>query len=276
MNTIPKNIADEKDKWVQMTPAKGNVGYPHTDHRGMCIDDNNMTPLYLNSSWIPMLRPLFTTAKSLAAGSAKDTYQECPDDTLAVELVGFKGNATSKGIELIWETASETNNAGFEVQRRIYGNDAWSLIAFVDGSGNSISHKYYNFTDNEVKMNNTYQYRLRQLDKDGTVSCYNSNVVTVKYEMLGEFALAQNSPNPVENVTNIGFNLPYSENVKIEVVNLFGNVVAELANGSFAAGSHNLSWDTRAKDGSLVPAGAYIYRMVAGDEIIVKKMTVVR
>ncbi len=275
MNRIPKDIKDEAGEWVQFTPEVGRLAYPHTNHVGTTREAMKASPLYLNASWFPMLRPLFTTYASNIAGQEADTWQQCADDE-PIELVSFKADVTAKSIVLRWETASESNNAGFEVQRRVYGEGAWNKIAFVKGAGNSKTRKYYNYSDKEVTPNTVYEYRLRDLDSDGMVACSVSDVLLVKFDMVGDFALAQNTPNPVEFSTNIGFTVPENTNVRIEVINMLGNVVSELTNTTYAAGTHVVNWDCNDINGNRVPAGTYLYRMISNGEVITKKMTVVK
>ena len=279
MNGIPDEIEEEVGRWEQFTPELGNLGYPHTNHRGLTEGFARMTNLYLNSSWIPMIRPIFANPGSLAFGSEKDVYIEQDCDGYPVELVGFKANKRLNAIDLIWETASEDNNSGFELQRRISGTSEWIQIVFVEGAGNSVTHKYYSHTDTDVTLNTTYQYRIRQIDADGTVGCPaadGSDVLTVTYDVMGEFHLAQNVPNPVDLYTKIDFFVPFRANVRIEVLNMLGNVVAELTNKQYNTGNHTITWNCQANDDSYVPNGAYVYRLIVNDKVISKKMTVIR
>ena len=64
-----------------------------------------------------------------------------------------------------WQTATEVNNYGFEIERKT--NDTWQEIGFVEGHGNSSSPKEYSFTDNKLIGGSKFQYRLKQMDNDG-------------------------------------------------------------------------------------------------------------
>jgi hypothetical protein len=83
---------------------------------------------------------------------------------LPVELMGFSVKAMESHNLLLWATASELNNKGFEVERSSNGTD-WQNIGWVDGFGTSNSVRNYEFLD-PVKLNTTY-YRLKQIDYDG-------------------------------------------------------------------------------------------------------------
>jgi hypothetical protein len=273
LNALPK---DETGKWVPFTPLPGNIAYPVTNHQG---DDQKWYPTthtYLNASWIPMLRPLFTSYSSNVRGTESSVYEECSDDMGPVDLLGFKGDVKQSGIELIWETATETNNYGFEVQRKLYGDQEWKQIAFVSGSGSSVTNKYYSYLDKQVKVGETYSYRLSQMDNDGTVSCSSSNILTITYDMIGNLELFQNNPNPFNNETTLSYYLPTDTDLKLDIIDMFGNVVRVLTNGTVKAGKSVVNWDGRDNDGVILPSGTYICRLLAGNEVKTQKMTIVR
>lgn len=272
LNALPK---DEKGKWVQFTPLPGNIAYPVTDHGGTTQAWQRQTKTYFNASWIPMLHPLFNSISSRISGTEKMMYEECPDD-IPVELLGFKGQVKESGIELIWETASETNNYGFEVQRRLSNEQEWQQVAFVSGAGTAVTNKYYSFLDKKVTVGETYSYRLRQIDNDGTVSCSSSNTITITYDLIGNLELFQNSPNPFNNETTLSYYLPNDTHIKLEIIDMYGKVVKVLANGTVNAGKTVVNWDGRDEEGTLVSSGTYIYRILAGSEVKTQKMTIVR
>ncbi len=272
LNSLPK---DEKGKWVPFTPLPGNIAYPVTDHGGRTQAWMQATNTYFNASWIPMLHPLFTSVSSMTSGTEKSLYEECPDDT-PVELLGFTGSVKAAGIELLWETASETNNSGFEVQRKLTNEQEWNQVAFVGGAGTAVTNKYYSFLDKKVKTGETYSYRLRQIDNDGTVSCSSSNTITITYDLIGNLELFQNTPNPFNSETTLSYYLPIDTDIKLDIIDIYGKVVKVLANGTVKAGKTIVNWDGRDSEGSLVPSGTYIYRILAGKESKTQKMTIVR
>lgn len=262
--------------WVPFTPPIGNPAFGRWNHNGM-IPPIAMSPIYTLStgSFIPMLRPWFGPK---AHGEAADEFEWCPDD-IPVEMINFAGEVRKGGIDLTWETASEENNYGFEVERRINGEDenAWSKISFVNGNGNSNRLIRYNSFDKEVTPGSTYDYRIKQIDMDGTVSCASSNIVTLTYNLVGELELFQNTPNPVVNSTNISFKLPQSEVVRLEVLDVYGNVVSTLIdNETLGAMTHNRQWDGTSNSGTKLSSGTYIYRLTAGDQTRTSKMTLVK
>src|SRR5690606_28321008 len=87
---------------------------------------------------------------------------------LPIELFSFKGEIEDNAVHLFWETASETSNAGFRIERKIISNNRatmWEDIGWVDGQGNTAERQYYEFTDLFIPYGATVvYYRLRQID----------------------------------------------------------------------------------------------------------------
>lgn len=87
---------------------------------------------------------------------------------LPVELVRFEAERTSSSeINLYWETASELNNSGFEVQTRSQTNQEIAVAGWLTGAGTTAQWNNYELSVNNTSSNITY-YRLRQLDNDGS------------------------------------------------------------------------------------------------------------
>ncbi len=198
------------------------------------------------------------------------------DDVVPVELMYFNGYAREKGIDLLWATASETNNYGFYIERRVQGDATkWETIGFVAGAGDSKTIRNYNYFDGEVAPNNTYQYWLRQVDKDGT-STSGTKIITVKYDASFNLTLEQNYPNPVNKETKIVFTLPSENYTKVEIVDMMGNVVKVLMEGRMAANRYEAFWDGRDCRGEMLPNGTYLCKLTSGGETRVIKMMVSR
>lgn len=195
---------------------------------------------------------------------------------LPVELTSFTGSVAGNSVTLDWQTATEVNNYGFEVEKsaNITGasSDAakWETIAFIPGHGNSNSTKYYSYTDENAGTGNI-QYRLKQIDTDGAFEY--SDVVTVSLEesIPTEFALLQNYPNPFNPSTRITVNIPQEADVRLNVFNIIGEKVAELVNQRMQAGSHEFVFEA-----SNLQSGIYIYELKAGNYSAIKKMMLIK
>ncbi len=187
------------------------------------------------------------------------------DAPLPVELTSFTARAAGSVVNLNWETATEVDNNGFDVERNSTGT--WQKIGFVEGHGTANSPKYYNFTDKSV-TGNKIQYRLRQVDNDGSFEY--SNVVEVELAPT-TFALDQNYPNPFNPATVIRFSLPTASVVTLTVYNTLGEKVVTLLNGAMESGYHQVSFDA-----ANLPSGLYLYEIKAGEFSSIKKMLLMK
>ncbi|MCE5248931.1 T9SS type A sorting domain-containing protein [bacterium] len=90
-------------------------------------------------------------------------------------------------------------------------------------------------------------------------------------EAPAAFAVAQNSPNPFNPTTTIGFTIPEAGTVSVDVFNVAGQKVATVANEFMSAGSHSVAWDATG-----FSAGVYFYTVKAGDFSRTMKMTLLK
>jgi hypothetical protein len=90
------------------------------------------------------------------------------------------------------------------------------------------------------------------------------------------FALGQNHPNPFNPKTTISFSLPATGQVDLVVYSATGQQVRSLADGSLAAGQHNVVWDGRDDAGVSVGSGIYFYRLQSESLSETKKMLLLK
>lgn len=176
--------------------------------------------------------------------------------TVPVELTSFQAEVTGQQINLLWTTATEKNNFGFEIQRKL--NSEFHTIAFVDGNGTTTESRNYSFIDNNLNPG-IYTYRLKQIDYDGS-SNYSEEISA---EVLSpfDFALNQNYPNPFNPTTKISFSIPSDQFISLKIFNALGQEVYTLAEDNYPAGSYTLDFDA-----SDLTSGVYIARL-KGDQI---------
>lgn len=172
------------------------------------------------------------------------------DDPVPVELTSFNSSVSSNNVILQWQTETETNNQGFEIQRKAK-NSEYEVLGFVSGAGTTTEPRTYFFTDYKIS-NGQYTYRLKQIDYNGTFSY--SDEIVVEVDVPAEYALEQNYPNPFNPSTNINFSLAESGVVKMAVYNLLGQKVAVILDEFREAGQHSVTFNA-----SELPSGAYFY-----------------
>ncbi len=150
-------------------------------------DDTDLPPDTDAGSW-----PL-TGAIPCTGG---DPFRMSGAGTFPVEWTYFKGRRNKdQSVSLFWQTASETNNEGFYIEKSHDGR-TFEQIDFLKGSGTSAETHDYSYTDTEAERGKIY-YRLRQADFDGTVSYSNIIVVQGEKEMVSVF------PNPIQDELQI-------------------------------------------------------------------------
>lgn len=128
-------------------------------------------------------------SQTLAGQTGFSPFGVANSGTFPVELTTFEGQPEVGRNLLWWLTASELNNAGFEVERSVDGT-TFDAIGFVAGAGTTTSPTRYEFADNQLLANTLY-YRLRQTDIDGRAQY--SATIAVQNEREGHLALM---PNP--------------------------------------------------------------------------------
>ena len=88
---------------------------------------------------------------------------------------------------------------------------------------------------------------------------------------IKSFKLMQNYPNPFNPTTSIEFSLPARCDIRLELVNVLGQVVKEIADGNYSAGNHSVSLDA-----SHLASGIYFYRLQAGSFSDTKKLLLLK
>ena len=90
------------------------------------------------------------------------------------------------------------------------------------------------------------------------------------------FELKNNYPNPFNPTTTIEYALPHTELVRIDIVNVLGQIVTTLVNGEVQAGFHTVVWNGKNTLGSPVASGIYLYKIKAGTFTSVKRLTLLK
>ncbi|MBK7379859.1 MAG: T9SS type A sorting domain-containing protein [Ignavibacteriales bacterium] len=184
---------------------------------------------------------------------------------------------------LNWQTATEVNNYGFEIERntplsplsRGEVEGMWEKIGFVNGNGNSNSPKSYSFIDDDVSAG-SYLYRLKQIDNDGQFEY--SKTVEVSFIKPDAFALEQNYPNPFNPTTIIRYTIPTTPlsfgeglGVRLKVFDVLGNEAAVLVNETQQPGTYEVEFNA-----DKLSSGVYYYRLQTGNIVETKKMILIR
>jgi hypothetical protein len=188
-------------------------------------------------------------------------------DIIPVELTSFTANVTGNSVNLNWNTATELNNSGFEVERKST-NSNYVKVGFVAGFGTTTEPKTYSFTENDLAVGN-YSYRLKQVDFNGAFEY--SNEINADVVAPAKYSLDQNYPNPFNPSTLIKYSVAKDGFVTVSIFNLLGEKVATLVNGNVRAGSYEINFNA-----SSLSSGVYFYSIEAGDFKAVRKMMLMK
>ncbi len=239
-----------------------NIGAPEPTTPGsMVTTDNGLT--WDSIDTIPHGPASFAPDGYGWSGGVGDIiYKISYNNVLPVELSSFRSNTEGNNIRLSWQTASEINNRGFEIYRN------GEKISFIDGKGTTTEKQNYFFVDKGLSAG-IYNYRLNQIDFDGTQKIVGEN--TVNLILPEQFSLDQNYPNPFNPSTKIDFTIPQSSFINLTVYNVLGEKVVTLVNETKAPGNYEVNFSA-----ANLPSEIYIYKLQAGSFTESKKMILLK
>lgn len=190
---------------------------------------------------------------------------------LPVDLASFEARQTGQeAVELSWTTASETGNAGFEVQHQTAGTGSWSTVSFVKGSGSTTQAQQYRITIDENLAPGTHHFRLQQVDTDGSVHL--SKSVAVELTMTEPVRLTAPAPNPVRQQATLSFAVKEPAQTTVTLYNALGQEAALLYRGTPQAGESK----TVNLLATGLPSGVYFLHLQSGTRRTTRRVTVVR
>ncbi|MFA6617722.1 MAG: T9SS type A sorting domain-containing protein [Candidatus Neomarinimicrobiota bacterium] len=221
---------------------------------------------------------LLLTVHDWAYENTPDTPIKTGDGTdlpLPIELSSFGAIEQAGNILINWQTASETENIGFVLQRKT-GNGLWEDLAdyrndpSLEGKGTSSKAHNYSWVDESVLPANTYSYRLGDIDHANNITWHKEVEITLSKasdKMPGEFGLQAAFPNPFNPTLTIRYGLTEDAQTKVNILDLQGKTITSLENKFQKAGSHELQW--QAGDAA---SGIYLVEVIAGGKRDLKKV----
>lgn len=192
---------------------------------------------------------------------------------VSVEMKSFTCSATPfEGVSLLWQTANENGNVGFNVLRSRMENGRYDKInekllpAQLDGA--------YRYVDKNVTAGERYFYKVEDISTSGEASQHGPVMADVPVPSI--FELSQNYPNPFNPTTTIRYQVPKSSHVRIDIFNTTGQLIRTLVNGKVQTGFHTALWDGRNESGVPVVSGIYYYRLVTDGFMKTRKMALLK
>ena len=261
--------------------ASGSKIFAGTEH-GLFLSTNSGTewvnlnipyPVFPSAVISIQISEIFLYAYTLSG----KLWRRPLSEIIPVELVSFSAMVNYSNVELSWITSTETNNQGFEILRSAQNDsESWERIGFVEGHGTTTETQVYSFIDKNL-LGGKYNYRLKQIDFDGTFEY--SNVIEVEVTSTSTFSVEQNYPNPFNPSTKIKFTIPsviasgakQSQFVSLKVYDMLGNEVAKLVNEYKSAGNYEVEFSA-----DELTSGIYFYKLQADSFVETKKMIILK
>ncbi len=194
----------------------------------------------------------------------------CPSTLLPVELTRFEATLDGQALDLRWETASETNNAGFEVQRfATAASTTWEVLGFVNGHGTTLQPQRYAYRVENMAAGR-YRLRLKQLDFDGSFEYSPEVEVAVGIPTL--YHLSSAYPNPFNPETQFSLSVARRQRVQVAVYDQMGRRVATVFDGFME--SQTTHAFTFSAEG--LPSGLYLVRVLGERFITSQTITLIK
>lgn len=212
-----------------------------------------------NSGWSLLNQADAVNHRITGTVTGFSTFTGGQQNIMPVKLSSFLSVTMGRDIKLQWTTSSETNNAGFEIQKLSIDNhnSDWNKIGYVKGNGTRNTASEYNFTDSKLNKGK-YQYRLKQIDNNGNFEYHSLNNI-IEIGVPNKFSLSQNYPNPFNPATKIDFQIPYDTKVTLLVYDISGRQIATLLNNEFKkADFYSIDFNA-----SNLSSGVYFYKIIA-------------
>jgi len=199
------------------------------------------------------------------------------DASLPVELASFSATSKTAAVNLSWITSSEIENLGFIIERRISSSQAesrdktWITIAtyktnpVLEGQSSTTRETNYVYSDKDVDVGVSYDYRLSDVDYQGQVTTHDAISILVKTDDLdlrpGSFSVKSVYSNPFNPDITLSYSLTREMSLSVTILDIKGREIASLHNHQAVAGEHHLSWNGSNNSGIQMNSGLYFFNI---------------
>jgi hypothetical protein len=223
------------------------------------------------------------------------------DQSLPVMISSFTA-ITDQQVNVIlrWTTQSEVNHLGWNIYRRVHPEGEYLKVNSTLIRGHGTAPYDYHLIDDNVKLGQTYDYYLEDVDLAGKkgqspilqitvgpeseVKVIDQTNITCRPKprlIPTEFALLQNYPNPFNPETWIPYEIVNDVPVTIKIYNTQGHLIRTLDIGNKPAGIYTTKeragyWDGRDRLGQKVSSGVYYYTLQAGNFKSTRRMVILK
>jgi len=182
---------------------------------------------------------------------------------LPVKLISFNAQRNNnKDVTLNWQIADEFGMKGYEVERSD-NNGSFRTVTFVAALNNAKNQSYSATDKNAFTISPTVQYRLKQIDGDGTVKY--SRVINVKSaSSISDISFA----NPFNGALKMQLNLATAQSVSAYLYDMQGKLVASEKPKIYNAASNTIIMTSTAS----LQRGVYVLKVIAGTDQTIYKV----
>jgi hypothetical protein len=259
--------------------APGTTGLvaQYTFNQGVAGGNNaGLTTLYDSSGAYPAKStPIDGTLNGFALTGSSSNWVVSAAPS-AVEMCSFTAISQPGQVEISWSTASELNSANWLVERSNAPDNGYLTLGKLPASGNASNGSQYSFVDHQAEVGVTYYYKIAEQELNGKVTYYgpvsaSAGIFSGSFENQVSI-----SPNPCKQFAMINYQLAKPGMVSARIYNLLGQQVRTVFSGSQQAGAYSARWDGKNAKGQPAPAGVYVLRLSAGEQMFTKRITLIK
>jgi hypothetical protein len=214
------------------------------------------------------------TCQDYRGGSDWDIYAQRVDGAghtvVATLLQNYATNFSENRIVITWTLSEIDEGIEFSVERATASDGPFIELP---SSGMRRDKLSFTFSDSNWQPNMSYWYRVECRIGDECKVLFAAGPIATPALPL---TLYQNSPNPFNPSTTMGYYLPEKCQVRLEIYDISGRSITSLVDRQQEKGSYAVEWNGKDEQGGLVASGVYFYKLTAGKETISRKMVLLR
>ncbi|HRI46135.1 MAG TPA: FlgD immunoglobulin-like domain containing protein [Ignavibacteriaceae bacterium] len=201
-------------------------------------------------------------------------FLDSPSNNASIVVTDSNQTFTAK-----WNKAVDLNGDNLVYQFILLKTPLYQTSALSDTQFTFTGRQVLTWLAGQDTLKTKWTVRAKGSETTIVASVDTFNITLIKNILVGvkdlvpaEFYVNQNYPNPFNPATTIKFGLPSEASVDLRIFNILGQQVAVLLNNQImTAGHHNISFDA-----SKLSTGTYIYRLSSGDNVVTKKMILMK
>ena len=262
-------------RWYRITcepdiPGSGNLILSYTDEDCLGSDEHTLRMWHFDPADNEWNGPLFSESDTLS-NWIKAPFSTLSGDwvitdardlnALAADQCQIGTRILSEGILIEWRLGPHPEI----LTTRLWRSENDESFIILEGASESLIpgqlFQDFSYLDETAEPENHYQYKLEMIHRNGR-SVFSETVNAGTPGIPEKTELLHNFPNPFNHETRIHFTLSGSEEVSINIWNIYGRLVRNLTHRAYSAGVYQIKWDGTDEAGQPVSSGIYYYRLM--------------